>query len=130
MTFFSRRRALLVLAFVSTLTLAGAAQPRHKITTPKEALGFNIGDDYHMASYTQLESYWKTLAGESDRMKLVDMGPTEEGRHQWMAIISSPENLKKFERYKTIQQKLAHAEGLSDDQARQLAREGRAVVWI
>ena len=61
-----------------------------KITTPKQALGFNIGDDYQMASYTQLETYWKKLASESDRMKLVDIGLTAEGRHQWMAVISSP----------------------------------------
>jgi hypothetical protein len=26
-----------------------------KITTPKESLGFNLGDDHHMASYSQLE---------------------------------------------------------------------------
>lgn len=28
---------------------------------PKEALGFNLGDDYQMAGYTQLEKYWKQL---------------------------------------------------------------------
>jgi len=31
------------------------AQTAPKITTPREALGLNIGDDYHMATYTQLE---------------------------------------------------------------------------
>ena len=46
------------------------AQTAPKITTPKEALGFNIGDDYQVANYTQLEAYWKKLAAESPRMKL------------------------------------------------------------
>ncbi|HEY0263968.1 MAG TPA: M14 metallopeptidase family protein [Granulicella sp.] len=101
-----------------------------KITTPKEALGFNLGDDYHMASYTQLEAYWKKLATESDRMKLVDMGPTAEGRHQYMAIITSPENMKKLDHYKEIARKLALAKGLTDDEAHDLAREGKAVVWL
>ena len=113
------------------LVLAGwtvSAQPR--VTSPKEALGFNIGDDYHMASYAQLESYWKKLAAESDRMKLVDMGPTAEGRRQQMAVITSPENQKKLERYKEISRRLALAEGLSEEQARALAAEGKAVVWI
>src|SRR5438093_3032853 len=107
-----------------------AAQPAPRITAPKEALGFNLGDDYQVANYTQLEAYWKKLASESDRMKLVDIGPTAEGRRHYMAIISSPANLKKLERYKEIAQKLAHAEGLSDEQAHALAREGKAVVWI
>ncbi len=71
-------------------TLPVSAQNAPKITTPKDALGFNIGDDYMMASYSQLETYWKKIASECDRCKLVDIGPTEEGRRQYMMIISSP----------------------------------------
>src|ERR1700693_4114694 len=125
-----------------TLTLAAAlfaaaifaqpvpAQSTPKVTAPKDALGFNLGDDYQVANYTQLEAYWKKLAAESDRMKLVDIGSTEEGRHQYIAIITAPENLKKLDRYREISQRLAHAEGLTEEQARALAREGKAVVWI
>ncbi len=118
-------RALLLLLAAGALF---AQTP--KITTPKQALGFNIGDDYQMASYSQLESYWKKLASESDRMKLVDIGLTAEGRHQWVAVISSPANIKNLARYQQISQRLAHAEGLNEDAARALAREGKAVVWI
>jgi hypothetical protein len=101
-----------------------------KITTPKQALGFNIGDDYRMASYTELETYWKKLASETDRMKLIDIGLTAEGRHQWMAVISSPANIRNLEHYRQISQRLAHAEGLNEESARVLSREGKAVVWI
>ncbi len=116
----------LALAFV---VLAPAQTGRH-LTTPKEALGFEVGDDYQLATYTQLTAWWKKLAAESDRMKLVEIGKTEEGRPQWMAILTSPENQKKLERYKEIASRLAHAEGLTDEQARALAHEGKAVVWI
>ena len=47
-----------------------------------------------------------------------------------MAIITSPENHKNLQKYKDIARRLALAEGLTDDQARQLARDGKAVVWI
>ncbi|MDQ2844100.1 MAG: M14 family metallopeptidase [Acidobacteriota bacterium] len=119
-------------AVACLLSIAGfAASPKlTHITTPSEALGFNIGDDYHVANYTQLEAYWKKLAAESGRMKLVDIGLTAEGRHQYMAIISSPENIAHLAHYKEISAKLAHAENLNDDQARALAREGKAIVWI
>src|SRR5919198_6313861 len=92
------------------------AQSAPHIKTPKEALGFNLGDDYHVASYTQLDKYWHKLASESDRMKLVDIGPTSENRRQYMAIISSPENIKRLDHYKEISRKLALAEGLTDEQ--------------
>src|SRR5437868_4888917 len=67
------------------LILAAWPLSAQKVTTPKDFLGFNIGDDYMVANYTQLEAYWKKLAGETPRMKLVDIGPTEEGRRHWMA---------------------------------------------
>jgi hypothetical protein len=47
-----------------------------------------------------------------------------------MAIVSSPENLKNLDRYREIARRLALAEDLTDEQARALAAEGKAVVWI
>jgi hypothetical protein len=47
-----------------------------------------------------------------------------------MAVITSPENQKHLGRFQEISRKLALAEGLSDRDARALAKEGRAVVWI
>src|SRR5580700_8861919 len=127
----SRPLHCLTFVFAAVLSTASlSAQSAPKITTPKDALGFNIGDDYMVANYTQLESYWKKLATESDRMKLVNMGKTEEGRDQWMAVISSPANIKNLDHYKQINARLAHAEGVTEEQARQLAAEGKAVIWV
>jgi hypothetical protein len=127
------RISLLVVAGLALLPASPSFsqyESSRKITTPKEALGFNVGDDYHLANYVQLTAYWHTLAKESDRMKLVDIGPTAEGRRQYMAIISSPENIAKLDHYKEISAKLSHAEGLTDAEAHALAEEGKAVVWI
>ena len=100
------------------------------IPTPKEHFGFNIGDDYMLANYSQTVAYFKKLAAASNRAKLVEIGKTEEGRSQYMMIVTSPENLRNLDKYKSISQKLARAEHLSDTAARALANEGKAVVWI
>jgi hypothetical protein len=113
--------------------MATGASPilaQQKITTPKEQFGFDIGDDYQLVNYTQLVEYWKKLEQESERMKLVRIGRTAEGRPMMMAIITSSENHRSLQRYKEIAKRLALAEGLSDREARELASEGRAVVWI
>jgi hypothetical protein len=107
-----------------------ASDARGKITSPKEALGFELGADYQLATYTQLTAWWKKLASESDRVKLVDIGQTEEGRSQLMAVITSPANHRKLARYKGIARRLALAEDLTELQARALSHEGKAVVWI
>ena len=72
------------------------------VITPKEFFGSNIGDDYYLANYAQLTEYWKKLEQESDRIKLVEIGKTAEGRTILMAIITSPENHKNLDHFKTI----------------------------
>jgi hypothetical protein len=120
----SMRNAPLLLLAAASLASA------QSITTPKQELGHNFGDDYYLANYKQLSAYWQKLARQSNRMKLVDIGKTAEGRTQYMAIVSSPANLANLERYRSISARLAKAEGLTDAQARALAKEGKAVVWI
>ena len=118
------------LALVAAVVLAVPAAAQTRITTPKEQLGYNIGDDYFLATYTQLADYWRKLDAESDRLVVQEIGKTAEGRPQLMAIITSPENHARLARYREISRRLALAEGLTDDQARSLAQEGKAVVWI
>ncbi|MCJ7580319.1 MAG: M14 family metallopeptidase, partial [Candidatus Aminicenantes bacterium] len=117
----------LVLVFFACIQPLNAAQ---NVTEPKAQIGFNIGDDYTLITYTQLTEYWKILDKESPRMKLVEIGRTAEDRPQWMAVITSPENHKKLDRYKDISARLALAEGLNDEEARKLSIEGKSVVWI
>jgi len=115
------------IAFLLASSFAALAQ---EVPSPKSHFGFNIGDDYQLANYTQTEAYFKKLAAASNRVKLVDIGKTEEGRSQYMLIITSPENHKNLAKYKEISQKLGRAEDLSKEQAKALAAEGKAVVWI
>lgn len=100
-----------------------------QITSPKEHFGFNIGDDYQLATFTETEQYFKKLDQQSDRLLYTVIGKTEEGRDQCMLIISSPENLKNLEEFKNISTKLAHAD-LSEAEARDLAQKGKSIVWI
>src|SRR5690242_907061 len=118
---------------LSIALLLAAAPPlvaQRSITTPLAQFGHNIGDDYFLANYTQMLDYWRKLDRESDRMRLVRIGTTAEGRPIIMAIVTSPENQKKLAHYQDISRRLALAEGLTDAQAHKLAAEGKAVVWI
>jgi len=115
------------MASAGILTPATAQQ---RITSPIGHLGANIGDDYYLANYTELMEYWSVLERESPRMVVEEIGPTAQGRQQVMAIITSPENHANLARYNEIARRLALAEGISSEEARALAKEGRAVVWI
>jgi hypothetical protein len=118
-----------VVALIFAVGLAAQNVPQN-LTSPKEHFGHEIGADYVLPDYTQFMAYWQKLAVESDRMVLDTIGLTAEGRPQLMAIVTSPANHQRLERYKEIARRLALTEGVSDAEAKQLAAEGKAVVWI
>ena len=117
---------VIVILFLSCF-LSTQAQ---NIPSPKEHFGFSIGDNYQLATFTQTEAYFQKLAASSNKVKLQVIGKTEEGRNQYMLIVSDPANIKQLAKYKSISQKLARAESLSDEEAQQLAKDGKSVVWI
>ena len=100
------------------------------LPTPESVFGFRPGADYKLATYDQSIDYFKKLAAATRSMKLVEAGKTSQGRPMYFALISTPENLAHLDRYREIAQRLAHPQGLTDAQARALAREGRAFVHV
>jgi hypothetical protein len=115
---------------LAAVLAASAAPAQTRVTSPREQFGHDIGADYVLPNYRQLVSYWQKLDAQSDRMRMVDMGKTAEGRSQHMAIVSSPANLRNLEQYRQTVRRLALARGVDSTDARRLARTGKAVVWI
>ena len=101
-----------------------------KVPSPQEVLGFPPGADYHLATYEQAVEYFKALEKSTPKLKLFEMGQSEGGRTMIYALITAEANMGKLDRYKEISKQLALAKGLSDDDARRLAAEGKAVVII
>ncbi|MEZ5417725.1 MAG: M14 family metallopeptidase [Vicinamibacterales bacterium] len=122
--------ALAAVAAAVTLVAQPARVAAPKVTPPEKFFGHPIGADYVLPNYTKFTEYVRQLDKESDRMVVQSIGKTAEGRDQLMAIITAPENFKKLDRYQEIARRLARAEGLTDETARALAREGKAVIWI
>ena len=120
--------SLVALLLASTLGRGVAAQSA--VPTPESTIGFVPCTDYKLVTYEQIEAYFRALGASTDRMKLIEIGATVEGRTQLMAVISSAANLRQLDRFKEISARLVHATGLTDTQARELAAEGRAIVWI
>ncbi len=120
------RRVLTMAAIAVTVALPAYAQ----IPTPESVIGWRPGTDYKLADYGQISDYFRQLDAASDRLILREIGSTAEGRPMMLAIISSEANLRQLDRWKDIARLLAMAQGLGDDEARALAKEGKAIVWI
>jgi hypothetical protein len=121
------RFKLVLMAFVMLGATSAFAQ---EIPTPEKVLGFRVGADYHLATYEQAIDYWRALEKASPLIRLFEFGKTSEGRPQMGAIITSAENMQKLDRYQEITRRLSLVTGVDDKEARSLAAEGRAVVYI
>jgi hypothetical protein len=124
-----RKVASAALVFALTCQVALLALSR-ALPAPESVFGFKAGADNKLATYDQSIEYLKKLAAASPAIKLVEAGRTTRGRTMYFALVSDPANLAKIDRLREIAQRLAHPAGLTDEQARALAREGRAFVHL
>jgi len=123
---------LLTAAALLAAALLAPAQPAsaQSVPTPASVLGHEVGADFHLATFEESLDYFEALAAASDRVELIEVGRTSFGRPMVIAMVSSAENLRNPERPREIALEMAHAEGMTDARARDLAREGTAIVWI
>lgn len=116
--------ALVLFGFLS------ASLKAQEVPKPADVFGFEPGANYELIDNNQLEEYYRLLADASDRVILKEIGETYRGNDLLLLIISSKENLNNLDKYKDISKKLAKAKDVSDKEAKQLSREGKAMVWI
>jgi Zinc carboxypeptidase/Biotin-protein ligase, N terminal len=121
----------LVLACSGTFTRTSAqaqAPATSAVVSPEKFFGFQMGADRKLANWDKLHEYYQLLAKSSNKIRLVELGKTSEGRPYLALFISSPANLAKLEQYKQMNARLADPRGLSEADAKKLVADARAVV--
>ena len=96
MRFFSRRAglqwcallAVLVLARPSPLSITVRAQAA--VPSPEQFFGHRMGADRMLANWDRLLAYYRALDAASDKLTLVELGASSEGRPYVALFISSP----------------------------------------
>jgi hypothetical protein len=108
-----------------------ASTPRDTVvTSPEKFLGFRVGADQKLAAWPKIVQYFQKLNAESDRMKVQELGKTTDGRPFIVAFISAPENLKKLEKFRQNNQKLADPRALGDTEAEEIIKDAKAIALV
>lgn len=79
-----------------------------KIPSPEEFLGYEIGS--RITEHYKINAYFEKLAALSDRVSLIEIGKTHANRKIYVLIVSSPDNIKNLEKYKTVRQQARKGE--------------------
>jgi hypothetical protein len=116
----------LSLSIVAALALASKAAP-NDVTSPESFFGFRLGSDRKLARWDRIVEYYRLLEKESDRIQVIDLGPSTEGHPYLLAIVTSPGNLAKLDRLREVNLRLQDP-SVSGAELEKLVAEGRAVV--
>lgn len=122
-----RRVSALTCVLVAFLVAFATAQ---SVPTPSDFLKVTVGGDGVLITYDQAVAYWKAVAEKSDRITIQELGQTSMGLPYVVAIITSPDNHKKLDYYRDINNRLYDPRRTTPDQARKLIAEGKTIVAI
>jgi len=101
------------------------------IQAPDQFIGFKVGADTKLARWDRIVEYMKQVAGGSDRVRLRELGKTNNGQPFLMMEISSPETIKNLDRYKQYERRLYFQNGAPTPRERdEIFRQGKVVVFV
>ena len=100
-----------------------------QLQSPEQVFGFKVGSDRKLADYSQMLTFYKQLANNSDRVILKEIGKSSEGQPMILLFISTAENLSQLDKWKKISSELARAR-INEDKAREHAKNGKTILWI
>lgn len=124
------KRLLPALLLAASVAAAFVPAPAlGQVPSPADAFGFPPGADRQVADYDQMKAYFHALAQASPRASIQEMGLSAKGEPLLLLIISSEENMRRLDEWRSTAERLARAR-ITEDEARRLAAGGKAVVWV
>jgi len=128
-------RSIRVFAVLVALLAAGAVTPPEIVRaqtpapmSPEKFFGFQMGADRKLANWDKLHEYYQLLGKTSNKLRVVELGKTSEGRPYLAIFISSPANLARLEQLRLLNARLADPRGMPEAEARKLTQDAKAVV--
>ena len=107
------------------------AIPDHPtIPSPLQQFGYIIGQPGLMHHTYKVYGYFKVLAANTKKLKIEQIGTSEEGRAINLVTISSEANMKHLEKYRKEIAQLADPRNLDEKKAAQLISDGKLIYFL
>ena len=118
---------------VSALLVSGLLAPRlsaqGNVTSPEQFFGFQLGADRKMARWDKIVDYYGVIEKQSGgRMKVINMGPTENNNPFLEVIITSPKNLANLDAIRKNNLTIVHPGATPEAEIKKLVAGGKVVI--
>src|SRR6266478_217687 len=100
------------------------------VPSPKDVLGYHIGQPKKLTYYADILRYYRALAAKSPRVKVMTIGKTDEGRECVVVFIGSEDSIKNLEVYRAYLRSLADPRRINDAEARDIIAKGKPIYHV
>src|SRR5690242_12511825 len=100
------------------------------VPSPKDVLGYYIGAPKKLTYYEDIVNYYRTLASKSPRVKVIDIGKTDEGRECVVVVVASEQSINDLESYRGYLAQLADPRKTTDAQAKEIIARAKPIYHV
>jgi hypothetical protein len=100
------------------------------VPSPKDVLGYHIGTPKKLTRTTEIYKYYRELAAKSPRVKVINIGQTDEGRECLVVIIANEETIKNLETYRGHLAQLSDPRRITEAQAQEIISKAKPIYHL
>src|SRR5580698_6226062 len=100
------------------------------VPSPKDVLGYYAGAPNKLTYYADLLKYYHALEAKSPRVKVMNIGKTDEGRECVVVFIGSEDSIKNLETNRGYLAQLADPRQITEAQARDIIGKAKPIYHL
>ncbi|MEP7336207.1 MAG: M14 family zinc carboxypeptidase [Acidobacteriota bacterium] len=100
------------------------------VPSPKDVLGYHIGQPKKLTYTADSYRYYRALEKASPRVKVINIGQTDEGRECLVVFVASEETIRNLETYRGYLAQLADPRRLTEAQAQEIIAKAKPIYHL
>ncbi|HEU0184999.1 MAG TPA: M14 family zinc carboxypeptidase [Blastocatellia bacterium] len=100
------------------------------VPSPKEALGYHIGAPMKLTRTAEIYKYYRELASRSPRVKVINIGQTDEGRECLVVVVADEETVKNIDTYRGYLAQLGDPRRVTEVQAQEIIAKAKPIYHL
>ena len=100
------------------------------VPSPRDFLGYVVGTPKKLTYARDIHRYFYELSKKSERIKVFEIGKSNEGRSRILAVIADENTQKNMEKFKEFMKKLSDPRHIDEKEAQDIIQSAKPVYLI
>jgi len=100
------------------------------VPSPKDVLGYHVGQPQKLTRTADLYRYYRALEKATPRVKVINIGQTDEGRECLVVFVANEDTIRNLETYRGYLAQLADPRNLTEAQAQDIIAKSKPIYHL